>query len=139
MAADDGFGEGAAAAGTGGATSAARFRLPIHAASAPMAAMPSQMRAKQMPCAMVNCSPKKATASTSAMVGLTYWMKPITVSEMRLAAAENSSSGMAVSTPQPASSAMTTAGPVTAIGSGVAGTSCQIHGAAAPRSGRRRR
>ena len=55
MAADDGFGEGAAAAGTGGATSAARFRLPIHAASAPMAAMPSQMRAKQMPCAMVNC------------------------------------------------------------------------------------
>ena len=54
-----------------------------------------------MPCAMVNCSPKKATASTSAMVGLTYWMKPITVSEMRLAAAENSSSGMASAMTRP--------------------------------------
>ena len=87
MAADDGFGEDTAA-GTGGAASAARFRLPAHAASTPIAAIPAQMSAKQMPCAMVNCSPKKATASTSAMVGLTYWMKPITVSEMRLAAAE---------------------------------------------------
>ena len=80
----------------------------------------------------MNASPNRLTASTSAMVGLTYWMKPSAVMEMRLAAAEYKSSGMAVSKPHPTKSPRASAGDVTARASGVAGVSCHNHGATAP-------
>ena len=100
--------------------------------------MPSQMSAKHTPWATVNSSPKSVTANTREMVGLTYWMNPITVMEMRLAAPANKSSGTAVRMPQPTSSAIAPAASVTAKGSGVGGRTCQIHGATAAREQRRR-
>ena len=73
-----------------------RWRTCLYIASAMTSTAPAQMHAKHTACALVNGSPSTRTPERRLIVGLMYWMNPISESGVLFAAVANRMSGTAV-------------------------------------------
>ena len=73
-----------------------RWRTCLRIASTMTSTAPAQMHAKHTACALVNGSPSTRTPERRLIVGLMYWMNPISESGVLFAAVANRMSGTAV-------------------------------------------